>query len=429
METRRAALECLSTVSPSRAAAEAGQAFDAQDRAFLVAMVEMVVRRRRTLDAVGSAFASGGRIAPPLMNPMRLGLCQLLLLEGIPGYAAIHETVEAVRARGGRSGHIRFVNGLLRSVERSLETGGSGPRRELPRAPGHSPARLDRDVLPDPADPEFMGRAYSYPDDLVAAWTGRFGPDQARDLMDLGNRTPPTTLRPNPRHGDEASLAEALADEGIKTAPGPRPGLLDLPGRPRPAFETKAFRNGLFSVQDAAALDAVGLVEAADGEPVLDLCAAPGGKACALAERGAAVVADDPDDERLALVGSGAERLGVAVEVRPPEEAELFPWVLADVPCSNSGVLDRRPEARWRFGDKARESLLAIQDDVLDRAASHTAPGGCMVYSTCAIEHAENSERVRAFMIRNEGWALEAETERLPGPGHGGGYAARLRLE
>jgi 16S rRNA (cytosine967-C5)-methyltransferase len=204
-------------------------------------------------------------------------------------------------------------------------------------------------------------------------------------------------------------------------------------------LRSASFARGEITVQGETALRAAELVEARAGERVLDLCAAPGGKTAVLAESGAAVVATDASAERLARLSATLERLslGDRVEILPIDAldgAELSPFdaVLVDAPCSNTGVLAQRPEARWRFGPPSQHALAAVQVELLAHGARHVRPGGRLVYSTCSIEPEENQRRVVAFLETQPDFGLEHEFDALPDPRGergpvDGGYAARLR--
>jgi 16S rRNA (cytosine967-C5)-methyltransferase len=181
-------------------------------------------------------------------------------------------------------------------------------------------------------------------------------------------------------------------------------------------------------------------LDPAPGSRVLDLCAAPGGKTTHLAEsmqdRGR-VVACDVDERRLQTVGLLARRLGLTIvetcRLRPGPDEELppgpFDAVLADVPCSNTGVLGRRPEARWRLRPEDLAELVALQARLLRLAAGAVRPGGVLVYSTCSIEPEENRDLVRAVLPALPDFRPEAEEELVPGRPADGGYWARLRRD
>jgi 16S rRNA (cytosine967-C5)-methyltransferase len=194
-------------------------------------------------------------------------------------------------------------------------------------------------------------------------------------------------------------------------------------------------------VQGETALRAAEAVGAAAGERVLDLCSAPGGKTAVLAASGAAVVALDASPERLERARETLARLGLAERVELAVNApgalagERFDAVLVDAPCSNTGVLAARPEARWRFGPKTKRELGLLQARLLRQGAEHVAPGGRLVWSTCALDADENRRAVEGFLAEHAEFALETEQETLPDPatdqasGAGpvdGGYFARL---
>jgi 16S rRNA (cytosine967-C5)-methyltransferase len=171
---------------------------------------------------------------------------------------------------------------------------------------------------------------------------------------------------------------------------------------------------------------------------VLDVCAAPGGKSAVLGEDGALVVACDASLERLGKArssldeGSRGRSFLVVADAAEGLAEGAFDAVLADVPCSNTGVLAQRPEARWRFGPAATRSLESLQTRILRGAADRVRPGGRLVYSTCSLEPDENGRRVRAFLVERSDFALESEIEALPDPSGAigpvdGGYAALLR--
>jgi 16S rRNA (cytosine967-C5)-methyltransferase len=187
-------------------------------------------------------------------------------------------------------------------------------------------------------------------------------------------------------------------------------------------------------VQDESAMQVASALALEPGSVILDLCAAPGGKTTHLAElmanRGR-IVACDIDQRRLANVTELARRLGIDI-IEPcllgkdePAPAGPFDAVLVDVPCSNTGVLGRRPEARWRLKPDDLRHLPRLQASLLRQACDRVRPGGAVVYSTCSIEPEENGELVRSVL--SPGLELEAEQERRPGLPADGGYWARLR--
>ena len=203
-------------------------------------------------------------------------------------------------------------------------------------------------------------------------------------------------------------------------------------------MNSAAFGEGRVTVQGESAAAAAALMQAQPGEQLIDLCAAPGGKTAALASSGAEVLAIDVDDRRLERVQDTCRRLGVIDHVKTlvsdgltelPAD-HLVDGILIDAPCSNTGVLGARAEARWRFGPASQAELKTLQGRLLREAAAHVKPGGRLVWSTCSIEPEENERMLKDFLSEGQGWELEQEHSALPDTEEGpwdGGYCARLR--
>jgi 16S rRNA (cytosine967-C5)-methyltransferase len=242
--------------------------------------------------------------------------------------------------------------------------------------------------------------------------------------------------------GSGTELAAELAGGGLAPRPGNHGSIVLLPAEQTDELlASPAFAAGRASVQGETALRAAEAVGATAGESVLDLCSAPGGKTAVLAASGAVVVALDASPEKLERTRETLARLGQAERVRlavnDPDAlaGERFDAVLVDAPCSNTGVLAARPEARWRFGPKTKRELGLLQARLLRQGSRHVAPGGRLVWSTCALDADENRRAVEAFLAEDAGFALDADLETLPDPathqtaGAGpvdGGYFARL---
>ena len=195
------------------------------------------------------------------------------------------------------------------------------------------------------------------------------------------------------------------------------------------------FAEGAFYIQDPSTLLAVDMLNPRPGEAILDLCAAPGGKVTAIAARmknDGRVVATDIREDRLNQLRENCDRLGTdCVEVMPlgADVRELFDRVLADVPCSNTGVMRRRVDLRWRLQPRDIQATTKLQCEILRRAVRNVKPDGLLIYSTCSLEPEENEQMVKAFLERNRAFRLEAERVLLPWrDGVDGAYAAALRL-
>lgn len=436
MSARRAAFEALRSGSdtPLREvdAAAARHGLDPRDRGLARRLVGCDVRHRGTLLALVHRFARGKPNAD-LSTLLRLGFAQLFLLDRIPDHAAVSETVSLASDVLGLSKG-RYVNAVLREAIRARREGSCGdPRRDLVDRPWHFETPLFRD--PDEHPLLWAEDALNLPATLMKGWMQRMGREQAFALARELLHEPPLSLR---CLGPRPELAAELEAAGIPTRPGSHPAILLADAEHTEAvIASPAFTQGRLSAQGETALAAAELVGARAGQRVLDLCAAPGGKTAVLAGAGAEVVASDVDAGRLGRLRETLTRLGLAERVRVQAPAELaaqgpFDAVLVDAPCSNTGVLAQRPEARWRYGPKSRASLAELQRGLLAQAAQLVRPGGALVYSTCSLEPEENARRVAEFLASDGRFALEEELEGRPAPSApqgptDGGYAARLR--
>lgn len=415
-----------------RFAARAG--LDARDRALVRRLVGTEIRRRGTLRALVRHFADRPPNADLLMH-LHLGLAQIFFLDRVPDHAAVNETSRAVHATSGPS-KVRVVNAILRAALRARRPGTCGdPRRDLVGRDLH----LAEPVFRDPGEHPFLWAedALSMPAAAVKRWTRRYGSERARSLCVGALEEAPLAVRAVCCERD--ALRAELAAAGIDAADGAHPSALRLDSSAVAALSaSEPFRAGRATVQGETALRAAELVQAVEGERVLELGAAPGGKTAVLAAAGAHVLAVDAGPGRLPRLLETVTRLGVAGRVQPlcadgaqALAGETFDAALVDAPCTNTGVLAQRPEARWRLGPANRRSLTELQARLLAEAAERVRPGGRLVYATCSIEPEENAHLVRAFLGLHPQWTLDCEEETLPDPRGGGpvdgGYAARLR--
>jgi 16S rRNA (cytosine967-C5)-methyltransferase len=272
---------------------------------------------------------------------------------------------------------------------------------------------------------------------LSARWQARFPWEECLHLGFWFAGPAPLWERCNTLRTSREDLLTALHSAGIAAEPGEHFQAIRLPGHAA-IRDLPGYTEGWFSVQDESAMRVASALAPAPGNRVLDLCAAPGGKTTHLAElmrNEGQILACDVDDRRLRTLGELCRRLGVT-NVQPyrlhPERHEEppagpFDAVLVDVPCSNTGVLGRRPEARWRLKPEDFRKLVPLQTRLLLQGGERVRPGGVLVYSTCSIEPEENGQVVRAALLALPDLVLEAEAEQVPGRPADGGYYARLR--
>lgn len=390
------------------------------DEALATELVYSTLRRRLTLDWLIEKFSGVGtrRIEQSLLNILRLGVLQLLYMESVPDYAAVDESVRLARARlGARAAG--FANSVLRKVAASASS-----------IPFPS---MEKDAV------GYLSIVHSHPKWMVRRWVERFGEEAAESVCVANNTPPPLTARVNVLKTSRESLIQRLAEEGVEAAPREEEQAIEIVKCPMVISELPSFREGLFYLQDVSAMIPAKMLSPAEGEKVLDLCSAPGGKATHLAElmgnRGL-VVACDVDEAKMALLRENVERLGAKIvrslladgtridAVLRPE----FDRVLVDAPCSNTGVLRRRVEARWRLREKDIKQLQQMQVSLLRSACVVLRRGGALVYSTCSIEAEENQEVIKEFLAQRVNFELVEERAFLPRLRRGGdgGYAAKL---
>ena len=390
------------------------------DRGLCHELVCGVVRWQATLDRLIARKTTPGREPrPALVNLLRLGLYQIFWLDRIPPHAAVHETVEQAK-RSGYVSQAGFINAVLRGYLREFE--------EVKKI-------LADMKISQPA----LG--WSHPEWLVERWRKNVGDAPTRKLLEWNNTPPKTFARVNTLKTDAAKLVERWREENVEydffTRIWTGENLVfELKAHP-PLHALPSFRDGWFYVQDPSTLLAPSQLGAQPGETILDLCAAPGGKTTFIAQlmnNTGKIVAGDLDQNRLRLVSDNCTRLGVtSVETVLPallsDQPAVFDRILIDAPCSNTGVMRRRVDLRWRISPDEILRLKRTQSDLLQRAATKLKPGGSLVYSTCSLEPAENSEVVKDFLLGHQNFRLETEHQLLPfAEGVDGAYVARLKL-
>lgn len=354
--------------------------------------------------------------ADRLFPPLWIGLYQILELDGIADHAAVHETVEAARRQRCPKSMLGYLNAVLRRATRE--------KRELKEWMNQWPLHVRG----------------CHPLSLITRWEEQFGEEETLRIVNWNNERGQTILRRTALEPDRAEWtpgAEGFPPKLQAHPAGPDWFIVD---RGMPPTALPGFEEGAWYAQDPSTRIAAEMLEVKPGETVLDACAAPGGKTGILADamKGeGTLIAADRDPARCKRIQENMDRLQLnqrvdvmTVDVKTPPDDWLnhFDAVLLDVPCSNTGVLQRRPDARWRFSLEELEEITDLQHTILHRAAIFTKPGGRLVYSTCSIEREEGPEQIQRFLEENEEWTLE--TERLLRPGEeqsDGAYAARLR--
>ncbi|MTV38182.1 16S rRNA (cytosine(967)-C(5))-methyltransferase RsmB [Duganella radicis] len=368
------------------------------------AMQDIAYRAMRQL---GQSEALVAMMAPKAPDPLVSALlsCALALMtapdETLPyeEFTVVDQTVSAADAHPDTARAKGMVNAVLRRFLRERK------------------ALLDAALLQPVAK-------WNYPqwwiDAVKTAW-----PQDWQGVLATGNSAPPLTLRINARKtGMEQYLAK-LAEAGMAaTRIGPYAVRLD---KPVGVQLIPGFADGLVSVQDAGAQLAAPLLDVKDGMRVLDACAAPGGKTCHILELAEAkVTALDADPKRLARVGENLARLQLQATLKPAEaqhqdwwDGQPFDRILADVPCTASGIVRRHPDIRWLRRKADTLQLATLSGKILDNLWQMLAPGGKLLFVTCSLWPQESEAQAAAFAVRNKAVRLDAPGQLLPAGGSG----------
>lgn len=407
------------------------------ERGLAVDLASGVLRRRRTLDTILEALLTRPRtnVESDLWTLLQMGVWQLLFAR-TPDHAAVDTTVNLTR-KVGRGRWSGFANGVLRNVTRlisSEEEQDSPAANAVPLTNGKY-RMLNQDVFPDPFTERaaYAAAAFSMPPALANRWTQRLPEITLWKSLFHGLQIPSVILRVNRLKATVQQVLAAFEEAGVQVELGLDDWSLKLASaanlRRLPGYE-----EGWWSVQDEAAMHAAQMLNPVEGEKILDLCAAPGGKTVQLAELSqdkAEITACDISEGRLKRVYESVERLqldSVTVQQISADGSDIpagpFDAVLVDVPCSNTGVLARRPEARWRFKEGDLPELIHLQATLLMTAYDVVKPGGRIVYSTCSIEPEETTELLHFLQERVPALKVVRQRMMLPGQPADGAFCA-----
>jgi len=365
-----------------------------EEAALASALTYAVIQNRMLLDHYIGAFSSikPKKMTPQVLDCLRLGAVQILMMDRIPERAAVNETVALAKKHAfGKAGG--FVNAVLRKLAAT------------------------KDNLPQPVGtPEqVLSVKYSHAEWFVAYLIGELGPEGAEACLKANGSPLRPTARVNTLVTDREQLTAELADCGIRAEASEVPDAISFDSL-RGVLNTKAFKEGRFYIQDLASQLAVLALEPKPGDSIIDMCAAPGGKSLMAAQkmenRGRLVSCDlyphkvDQLEENRARYGADIMQPALLDASRPhPPFLGAFDRVLCDAPCSGMGIIRKKPDIRY----KNREEVLSmpeLQAPILENAASYLKPGGILVYSTCSVMKQENQEQVQKFLRNHPDFEL-----------------------
>ncbi len=410
MNERKTALDILTDIKkgvPSQTALQNMPAYmkegarpEKKTRSFITALVYGTLENYIYLDHIITVFTGKpvNKLKPFIATLLEMSVYQLIFMENIPDHAVVNEAVRIVE-RSPQKGLKGFINGVLRNIARN--------RNDLPAINGDGLCRLSLE--------------YSLPDHIITMISDtldRYGGSDNKTEISLNPKTGevlaglrkrrPLTIRCNTLLITPSELEEKLKKEGVTVTKDPV-----LPGY---AFNItgydsidslQSFNDGLFYVQDTGSIlsgEASGFMP---GEKVLDLCAAPGGKTIGAAMAGAVVESKDISIHKTGLIRENVRRLKLKevsvseadAAVFDPELEESFDCVIADVPCSGTGIIGRKPDIALHLQPDGIKELVSLQRDILKNAERYVKKGGRLIYSTCTIDYLENKDNARLVSV------------------------------
>ncbi|MBN1212042.1 MAG: 16S rRNA (cytosine(967)-C(5))-methyltransferase RsmB [candidate division Zixibacteria bacterium] len=375
----------------------AGQNFRPLDIRFLLQLVNGTTKMKRRLDHEIKFYLAKPSASLPLIlaNILRLGFYQLIFTSRVPAAAAVSESVNLARQFTDKS-QAGMVNAVLRARLRE-------PQKIVFISKDEDPAK-------------YLADFYSYPDYFVQYCLDEFGPEKAEKLLEAYNQPPHVTYRVNSLNSKPDEVTHLLQENNIEFSFGRYlPEFIHIQSGGLP-LEEQLIKTGKVFVQDESAGLPVRLLNPKPGDNVIDLTAAPGGKATYMAIRmrnKGRVTALDKSHRRLELLVENAQSLGIKI-ISPVVcdmaefKSEPFDRVLLDPPCSGWGTAGKKADLRWKKEPQDISNLVKIQTKMIDRAARLVKPGGVLVYSTCTIMRKENDQVVEEFLLRNNDFELES---------------------
>lgn len=373
-----------------------------QDRQQANELIQGILRRKMYLDFLIDTYShiAVSDLEVKIKNILRLGIYELLFMDGTPDYAAINEAVEL--AKGGKSHKTAdMVNAILRKVQKDMAN--------LPK-----PNYEDRTQL--------IAVTFSHPEWLVKRWVERYGEREAFLLMQANNKRPNYFLRVNNLKTQTQNFKLRLEKAGMEFVESEwLPGFFQV-NTLAEAVRRGWFEKGLCAVQDIAAGFAPWIIDPQPGESLIDLCAAPGTKTIFLADmmqNKGSILSVDINPKRIEKIAENAENFGAdIVNIKRADAIEesfkLANAVLLDAPCTGTGVMAKRADLRWRRTPEELEQITQTQWELLDAAANMVAKNGRLVYTTCSLEPEENMDQIKKFLEEYDNFVLEDLSGYLP---------------
>ncbi len=389
------------------------QYLEKQERAFITRVVNGTLERMIELDYIINQFSKVkvNKMKPVIRTILRSAVYQLKYMDSVPPSAACNEAVRLAAKRG--FGNLKgFVNGILRNISRNL--------KDLTFPSG-------KDKISD------LSVRYSLPEWILKQWMSEYDEETVCAMAEDFLKEKPVTVRFWPDRISIEELLLLLKKENVRVSEEPSvPYALNLSGFDY-LMKLKSFQMGYYQVQDISSMQAAEWASPKEGDYIIDVCAAPGGKALHLAQllKGTGhVEARDLTEYKIGLIKENILRSGltnieaVQMDARIRDEASVgkADIVIADLPCSGLGVLGRKPDLKYKMTPKIQKELVKLQREILSVAAEYVKPGGTLVYSTCTIHREENEANAEWFAREHPQFHLLRDGQRLPGREPGDGF-------
>ena len=392
-----------------------------QEKRFIKRLAEGCVERRIELDYILEEYYTvpAGKMKPTIRCLMRMSVYQILYMDGIPDSAACNEAVKLAAKR--KFVNLRgFVNGVLRKIASQK---GKIP---LPNE-GTEPVRA-------------LSVQYSMPEWIVEMWLDEYGREETRRLLEQLMAVHPVTIRFASQVTQERrqEYIRSWQAGGIRVTQSEYLEYACYLEGVGGVTALEGYSDGAFMVQDVSSMLCVEAAGLKEGDMVMDVCAAPGGKALLAAQTAAHVLARDVSEAKLWRIEENVQRMGLEGKVSTQlwdavttdtDRIESADVVFMDVPCSGLGVLGKKRDIKYHVTPESLESLTALQRRIIEGSWQYVKPGGILMYSTCTINRRENEEACR-FICENFPFTLEESRQLLPQEAHMDGFFyARLRRE
>ena len=400
-----------------RSVLEKYQYLDKQERSFLTRLTEGTIERTLELDYIINQYSKTKvqKMKPVIRNILRMAVYQIKYMDNVPDSAACNEAVKLAGKKG--FGTLKgFVNGVLRSIVRSQE--------QIP--------------YPDETCPEnSLSVKYSMPEWIVTMWLKDYGREKTEEILKSFYLSRPTTIRVNENRISKEELIKKLKNEHVNVEEHPFLDSALLISDYDYLGALNSFYEGDFQIQDAASIQVAESADIKPGDYIIDVCAAPGGKALHAAQllNGTGhVEARDLTEYKVGLIQENIWRMGFDNVEAVQQDATIFDEaseekadvVIADLPCSGLGVLSKKTDLKYKMTPETEKEVAKLQKEILDVVCRYVKPEGVMIYSTCTICKAENEENTRGFLTKHPEFELEWEKQIFPARETDGFYIAKL---